>query len=196
MTFDALVPPPPGSVTAVVPGPRDGHAAALSPVLAEAAAAGRPHGVVPAAPVGAADLATAVNLEAGGALPTGTARDAWLRPLPELVARLDRPWRELGHGERYLAGVARARLTAVDLLVLELPGSRLPGPRVLRLIQELAADGIGLLWLERRLRLPASFAIRAWLLDDGALEGPLDATTLEHDGRARRLAFGGRLGEP
>jgi len=115
--------------------------------------------------------------------------------LPELVPRLERPWRELGHDERYLAGVARARLAPVDLLVLELPASRLAGPRVLDLIQDLAAEGMGLLWLERRLRLVASFAIPAWLLDDGAVVGPLDATTLEHDARARRLAFGGRLAE-
>jgi branched-chain amino acid transport system ATP-binding protein len=195
MTVEDFLPPPPGTVTAVIPGPDDGGAGALSAVLTAAAAAGRPHAVVPAQPVGARRLTTATNLRAGAALPTGTARDAWLRPLPELVARLERPWQELGHGERYLAGVARARLAAVDLLVLELPASRLAGPRVLDLIQDLAAEGVGLLWLERRLRLVASFAIPAWLLDAGELVGPLDATTLEHDARARRLAFGGRLAE-
>jgi ABC-type branched-subunit amino acid transport system ATPase component len=195
MSFEALVPPPPGSVTAVVPGPDDGRAEALSPVLADAAAAGRAHRVVPAAPVGARGLTTAVNLRASAALPGGAEREAWLRPLPELVARLDRPWHELGHAERYLADVARARLAPVDLLVLELPGSRLAGPRVLTLIADLAAEGVGILWLERRLRLVASFAIAAWLLDAGELVGPLDATALEHDARARRLAFGGRLGE-
>ena len=193
MSFDALIAPPPGSVTAVVPGRRDGTATALAPVLAEATAAGRAHRVVPADPPGARGLTTALNLRTSGDLPGGAARDARLRPVAELVPRLERPWGELGHGERYLAGVARARLAAVDLVVLELPGSRLAGPRVLTLIQELAAEGVGLLWIERRLRLVASFAIPAWLLDAGELIGPLDATALEHDARARRLAFGGRL---
>lgn len=193
MSLGALVAPPPGVVAAVVPGPCDDGAAALSPVLAEAAAAGRAHAVVTAEPVGIDDLGAAANLAASGRLPTGAARDAWLRPLGELVARLDRPWCELAHAERYLLEVARARLCPVDLLVLERPGGRLAGPRACALIRELAEEGAAVLWLERRLRLVASAADEAWLLDDGELVGPLPPTTLEHDPRARRLAFGGRL---
>ena len=193
MSFEALAPPAPGEVTAIVPGPDDDAAAALSPVLAAAAAAGRAHRVVPAAVVGARDLTTAINLRVAGTVPTGPAREAWLRPLPELVARLERPWRELGHAERYLAGVARARLAAVDLIVLELPAGRLPGPRVVQLIRDLSGEGTGVLWLERRLHLVAEFAIPVWLLDAGVLVGPLEAATLARDERARRLALGGRL---
>ena len=194
MSFEALTPPAPGEVTAIVPGPDDGAAAALSPVLAAAAAGGRAYRVVPAAVVGARDLSTAANLRLAGALPAGPAREAWLRPLPELVARLERPWHELGHAERYLAGVARARLAAVDLVVLELPAGRLPGPRVVQLIRDLTGEGTGVLWLDRRLRLVADFAIPVWLLDAGVLVGPLEPATLARDERARRLALGGRLG--
>lgn len=193
MSLGALVAPAPGGVTAVVPGAGDDTAAALSPVLAEAAAADRAHAVVRARPLGIGDLTASANLAASGRLPTGPARDAWLRPLGELVARLERPWAELGHAERYLLEVARARLRPVDLLVLERPGGRLAGPRACELVRELAEEGAGVLWLERRLRLVASVADAAWLLDDGELIGPLAPATLEHDPRARRLAFGGRL---
>jgi len=193
MSFEHLAPPPPGVVTAVIPGPGDAEAAALSPVLADAAAAGRPSAVVPAEPAGAGRLPVATNLRASGPLPRGSAREAWLRPVGELAARLDRPWRDLCHAERYLAEVARARLAAVDLIVLELPASRLAGRRVVELVRDLASDGVGVLWLERRLNLVAAVEADAWLLDGGTLIGPLQSGGLPLDLRARRLAFGGRL---
>ena len=195
MSFEAFAPPPPGRVVAVVPGPGADMIAALSPVLAEATAMGRDAAIAPADVAGSSALTVSAALRCTAPLPTGAAREAWLRPMPELTARLDRPWRELDHAERYLAGVARARLGASDLLVLETPASRLGGPRVLRLVQDLAAEGCGILWIERRLRLVACFEIEAWLVDDGTAIGPLPAPALLDDPRAHRLCFGGTLAE-
>ncbi len=183
--------PPPGEIAAVVPGARDG-AASLTPALTPARAAGRRVAVVPGEPLGAGALSVASNLAAAAPLPTGAERDAWLRPVSELATRLERRYRDLGHGERYLVGVARARLAPVDLLVLDRPASRLAGPRVPPLVAALAADGAGVIWLERRLNLVAGVAADAWLLDDGALTGPLPAAGLASDPRARRLAFRSR----
>lgn len=193
MSFEAFMPPPPGNVTAVLPGPGAAPVEALSPVLADARAGGRRIAVVRASVPATCRLTAAAGMRAGATLPTGAEREAWLRPLPELAARLERPWSELGQGERYLLTVARARLDAPDLLVLELPSSRLPGPRVLQLIQDLASEGMGLLWIERRLRLIAAFEIDAWLVDDGEALGPLPAPMLLEDERAWRLCFGGTL---
>lgn len=195
MSFETFTPPPPGGVVAVVPGPVPDMVGALSPVLAEATAMGRDCVVAPAEVAGTGALTVSAALRCTAALPTGAAREAWLRPLPELTARLDRPWRELNHGERYLAGIARARLVASDLMVLETPSSRLAGPRVLQLVQDLAAEGCGILWIERRLRLVACFEIAAWLVDDGEAVGPLPAPSLLDDPRAHRLCFGGTLAE-
>jgi hypothetical protein len=79
--------------------------------------------------------------------------------------------------------------------VLELPSSRLPPARVLRLVEDLTNEGTGLVWIEKRLRLIAAFDIEAWLLDTDMAIGPLPSTALLDDLRALRLAFGGTLDE-
>lgn len=185
--------PPPGGVTAVVPGPR-ATAARLAAALVGALGVDGPRcALVPADPMGAHGLTVATLLAATAALPAGSAREAWLRPVGELASRLARSYAELGHGERYLVGVAAARLRPHDVLLLERPAGRLAGGRTVELVAALAGEGTAVLWLERRLHLVAEIADTAWLVDGEARLGPLAPAELPADARARRLAFGGRL---
>ncbi len=193
MSAERFAVPPPGHLTAVVPAVGAQAAVDLEPVRAAIARGGRPFAVAQATAAPTGQLAAGTRLAAVRPLPRAASGEAWLHPLPELRGRLERPWQELTHAERYLVQIACARLEAVDLLVLELPSSRLAGPRVLRLVEDLARDGMGILWLERRLRLIASFDIDAWLADGDVVEGPLRSSELLQDRRALRLCFGGGL---
>ncbi len=188
MRFDLRSPPDAGTLVSIVPGLIDDPVEAVSPVAAKARASGA---VVTEVRVAASGDTVPPAIRRG--LTERTAGERFLKRLPELVGRLRRPWSELSHAERYLTSVAHARVCGADLVVLELPSSRLPGPRVVSLVADLVADGLAVLWIERRIRLLAAFDAEAWLVDDGVAVGPLRTLDLMEDHRALRLCFGSTL---
>ncbi len=149
--------------------------------------------LVPARPRGVGDLPLGDQLAAERVRLRSVERGDALALAPELRTLLLRPWRELGRVERYLAGVVRARLGGADVVVLDQPGSALPALRLRTLISALGADGVGVVWLERRLRLPAALGLATWLIDREIERGPVESHTLLDDEAAWTLCFGGGL---
>lgn len=191
MTTPSIGLPAPGMITAIVPAGADPAAARRA--IDVAMAAGRSAARVIADAEPAATLTVAEALSLGTSLPSGPDRQAWLRPVPEISTRFGQRWSALGHAERYLVEVARARLARPDVVVLEHPASRLDGARTVRLVRELVDLGHAIVWLERRIRLIAAFEVQAWLVDGDDVVGPLFGPDLMADARAWRLCFGGRL---
>ncbi|TVQ34006.1 MAG: hypothetical protein EA356_11325 [Geminicoccaceae bacterium] len=123
----------------------------------------------------------------------GTTRAAWLEVVPELTTRLQHPWQQLGASERYLAGVARCLIAGGTPCVLELPGTALDGARLKALVADLTARGVGVVVVERRLRLLQALATPSWLLDRTMVAGPVPPESLLDHADAWSLCFGGTL---
>jgi hypothetical protein len=181
--------PPAGAVLAVVPSVATSAEALLAGW--QAADALRRLVRVPARPEGTGDVVLAGQL--GGSSRDRRGDAEWIRLTPELRTLLQRPWRELGAAERYLAGVARALVGRHDVIVLEQPGASLGFARLRTLVADLAAGGWAVVWLERRLRLLAAAPGEVWLVDRERWLGPLDGGGLVDHPLAWTLCFGGTL---
>ncbi len=85
----------------------------------------------------------------------------------------------LGQGERELVELAKAIAVHPHILVLDEVTTRLPDPeRLFRVVDELAASGVGVVFITHRLREIRRLATRAVVLRDGRLVAELDRSEL------------------
>ncbi len=102
------------------------------------------------------------------------------------------PVAELSIAQRQLLEIARALTHDARLIIMDEPTSSLTiaeTDRLLRIVDELKADGIAIIYISHRLSEVARCADRVVVLRDGALAGTLDRGQIEHD-RMIRLMIG------
>jgi len=122
--------------------------------------------------------------------------DAVLGRFPGLRARLDSKGRLLSGGEQEMLAIARALMTAPELLLLDEPSQGLAPlvvSAVMDTIRELKNQGVSMLLVEQNVEMALQLADRAYVIDHGTVvfQGAPAALRADHRITATYLGVGG-----
>jgi ribose transport system ATP-binding protein len=117
----------------------------------------------------------------------------------------DEPLRKLTIGKQQMVEIAKALSFDARVLIMDEPTSSLSShetEQLLRLVKDLRARGIGIIYISHRLGEVKELADRVTVLRDGANAGDLDRNAISHDAMVRMMVgrdisqFYGRKAHP
>jgi len=150
-----------------------------------------------------ADLSVRENLALGADLARARAHEAANRAkvlalFPRLGERMGQLARTMSGGERQMLAVARALMSAPDILLLDEPSLGLSPAVCKELFAALARVrelGVGVLLVEQNAAQSLAIADRGYLLENGRIVGQGAARDLQSDPAVRRAYLGGRAAD-
>lgn len=124
------------------------------------------------------------DLLSGGTAPAARRRATWALHVMGLTHLADRLPQELSHGQRKLAGVARALATRPRLLLLDEPAAGLDvheSAELSRVLRTLVSEGVTLFLIDHDMGLMLTVCDDVYVLDFGALVAHGPPSAIRHD---------------